>query len=525
MIKSYLILLIFYLITVCTGCIKDDLDYDKLTSSSWEPDIAVPLINSELTFRDLIGITDSSAFQTDTNHLVSLVYRNDIYNVYANEILTIPYQEDNQTIRLGSNDSLSIYNSSVEKVINNSLLLSIPGGAFLNSIILQSALLEISINSFIPLSGVLNVNIPTLKRNGIPFSNDINFNYTGSIPFNISESFDLSGYNLDLSAGNNQLGIIYTATFFQQSNLQTSITNLDFRITIGVNQISPSIITGSLGNYQLAIEEDTTRFNFFNSFQAGSFYFKEPRLTFYFENSIGIPISLSINSIIAYTDMGSSLSLTGYPSAIQLPSPAFPGQKTESSFVLTTPATNLDSVLAINPNYMVYLINANANSTSSGFLTDSSSFNASVLIEIPLICYATGFTIQDTFDFKFERIENVLSADFRMNFSNGFPVSALNQIYFTDDKLNLLDSMFAVTTDGRIESAQIDLNGIVTASSHLLKDISFNGDKLNHLFNCRKLIIKSIIQTTDAPNRIVEIYDNYSIKVKVGVRATYKVKF
>ena len=45
------------------GCIKEeDLSFDKVTSGQWNPEFAVPLINSSLSINDITGMTDTSMF-------------------------------------------------------------------------------------------------------------------------------------------------------------------------------------------------------------------------------------------------------------------------------------------------------------------------------------------------------------------------------------------------------------------------------------------------------------------------------
>ena len=96
--------------------------------------------------------------------------------------------------------------------------------------------------------------------------------------------------------------------------------------------------------------------------------------------------------------------------------------------------------------------------------------------------YTQGFTLQDTTPFSLENIEQVQSAVFRINVTNGFPASAFTQVYFTDSLYNQLDSLISDPADLLVESGQLDLNGVVIAQH-------------------------------------VQIYSTYKIEVRVGVRA------
>ncbi len=512
-------------IVFLSGCVKsDDFNFDKIATSTWDPDIAMPLINSNLTIKDLIGIADSGTFSIDPNHFVTLIYRNTLYSVHTPDLITIPYQQDNQSIQLNTTDSTTLRTTYVDKIINRTLPLNFPNNAILTSIGLRNAFLKIGIQSFIPLNGQLTVSIPSLSKNSIPFIQSVNFTTVNGIPILQVDSFDLASYVIDLTTGSNQLGIIYTARFNSPQSMPARVTTLDFNITTGINEITPASVFGNLGNQQLTINEDTSRITFFDNLQNGSVFFQDPKMTISFFNSFGIPISLNITSIVAHNNNGAILPLYGYPSTVQLPIPSQPGQTAEDSIVLTPTNSNIQPGMAINPNYIVYSLVANTASTPSGFVLDSSSFNAKVRIDLPLRGYASAFTVQDTADFTLAKIENIESAVFRINMSNGFPATSLNQIYFTDSNYVVLDSMFMSSQNNIIQSAQIDNNGIVIAPTFKMSDEPFDSQRLNRLFSCKKLLLKSVIDTYDSPNRIVEIYDYYKTTIKIGVRIKLKIK-
>jgi len=147
------------------------------------------------------------------------------------------------------------------------------------------------------------------------------------------------------------------------------------------------------------------------------------------------------------------------------------------------------------------------------------------MIDFPLRGYASGFLISDTVEFELQNIEGIDSATFRINVDNGFPASAYTQIYFADSNYVVLDSMLINPSALLVESAQVDANGKVTQPTHKMIDEPFSKLRLNHLFTAKKLLIVSVIDTKDAPNSLIEIYDYYKMDVKIGVRASYNLKF
>lgn len=158
-------------------------------------------------------------------------------------------------------------------------------------------------------------------------------------------------------------------------------------------------------------------------------------------------------------------------------------------------------------------------------MSDSSIFKADLKIEFPMKGYTTGFTIQDTVEFGIGEIKEISSLAFRLNISNGFPVNARTQLYFTDDNYNILDSLFTTSQDRIIESAEIDVNGRVTIPTVRSADEVFEGIRLQHLFSAKKILVRGIINTKDAPTTVVQIYDDYKLDFKLGIRTKLKITF
>jgi hypothetical protein len=122
-------------------------------------------------------------------------------------------------------------------------------------------------------------------------------------------------------------------------------------------------------------------------------------------------------------------------------------------------------------------------------------------------------------------MEEISSVAFRLNVVNGFPVNANTQLYFVDDNNGILDSLFTTASNRIIEAAETDNNGNVTMPTTRGTDEAFDGTRLQHLFDAKKIIIKATIQTKDAPNSVIEILDDYKLDFKIGVRTKLNMQF
>ncbi len=513
------------------SCVKDnDFEFDKIASGNWSPDLAVPLIHSEMSIQDLIGTADSDIFSVDSNHLVSVIYRGNIYSMQGPDFLSMVDQNYTTPFILNSVDSTTLYTTnSLTKTFPGIVPFNFPGGQLIDSLYFKTGALEIQITSTIPHPGILNVSIPEMSKNGATFSFDVPFNAcTGSQIIKI-DSASLIGSALNLSSTGmpNTFHITYTVTF-NNTNSATSITNKNFVVASDFTNINFSSIFGDLGSTTMNLDEDSTQITLFDNFQNGEIFFEDPKMTFTITNSIGMPIDAHLASFYIITKSGTVIPISGgIPDPLPVAYPTQAGQSATSSFILDKSNSNIQEIISESPQYFVYSLNATTNSPSVpyNFLTDSSQLKADIRIDFPIRGYASGFMITDTVDFALDRINEIDSAAFRINVDNGFPASAYTQIYFADSNYVVLDSMLYDPAMLLVESALIDANGKVTQPTHKMADEIFGKAKLEHLYSAKKLLIVSIIDTKDSPNSIIEIYDYYKMNVKIGVRASYNFKF
>lgn len=513
-----------------SACIKDnDFDYDKIAQSSWNPDVAVPLIHSDLGIEDIIGISDSTSFSVGNDHLVTLIYRGNIYSILGRDLIPVVDQTDNVNFTMTGADSIAITGlGATAKTTTHTLPFIFPGGESIDSMTIKAGWLLVNLNSTVPHSGIFNVTIPAATKNGQALNMDINFTYFGS-PVSRIDSIDLSGYKINLSAtGNpNQLDLNY-AVGITNTGSGDPIINTNTSATVNFKNISFESIYGNVGQKNINLFEDSSRITLFDNFSSGNLYFEDPKMTFSLSNSFGMPIDAHATSLAAIGASGNLIAFTGaIPNPLPVNYPAAAGQVATSSFTLDKTNSNIQAVIGQAPRYIVYSLNATSNlpAPTYNFMLDTSSFKADIQIDFPLRGYASGFTVQDTAPFQLEKIDEIESAVFRINIDNGYPASAFTQVYFTDSNYVVLDSILSNPQNLVIESAQIDANGRVTTHTRKTTDEPFSNARLQHLYTAKKVLIRSVLDTKDSPARNIEIYDDYRLDVKIGVRAQLNVKF
>ena len=518
------------IITMYSSCIKNnDFDYDKIASSSWNPDVAVPLIHSSLDIKDIIAISDSNSFSIGADHLVTLIYRGNIYSIKGEDFLPVIDQSDNQNFILDNSDSTVLYSTgNVSKTVTRTLPYIFPGGESIDSIFVKTGSLIANINSDVPHSGTLTISIPTAIKNGQPLNYIVPFSYSGS-PISISSAIPLDGYQINLASTGipNVVNIYYTLSYNNSGSLN-SVTNKTFTCITSFNNIFFQSIYGNVGQRGINLYEDSSRITLFDNFQNGNVYFEDPKMTFFLSNSFGMPIDAHVTSLSAINSSGNLVPFIGaIPDPLPIGYPVIPGQTSTNNFILDKNNSNIQNVISQAPRYIVYTLNATSNIPNApyNFIQDTSQFKADIQIDFPLRGYANGFEIQDTAVFSLEKIDQIESAVFRINIDNGFPATAFTQIYFTDSNYVVLDSMLLNPQNAIVESALVNANGIVIQNTHKTTDEPFSKSRLQHLYNARHLLIHSVINTKDSPGRNVAIYDYYKLDVKIGVRAQLNIKF
>jgi hypothetical protein len=324
----------------------------------------------------------------------------------------------------------------------------------------------------------------------------------------------------------NQLLVKFALTLTKTDTVSNSL-NKNFDITTAFDSITPASLFGFFGQREFIIPSGSSLISIFNNFQNGGVHFEDPVMTISLLNSFGMPIDAQITTLTATLDNGTIMPITGPIPSPLIDYPIIFGQASRNSFVFDKTNSNIQQVVDAVPKKLNYNITAGTNTPlpTYNFMSDSSKFSADMRIEFPLNGYVSGFTIQDTVDFAIGDVSILSSIAFRLNVTNGFPVHSTTQLYFTDNNFNILDSLFTNSQDRIIEAAEIDGSGNVTQPTYRSADELFEGERLEHLLNAKKILIRGVLATTNAPTSTVKFYDDYKLDFKLGVRTKLRIDF
>lgn len=519
-------LLFFSLAATLFSCIKEeDFDFSDAEISGWNPEVAVPLVNSSLTVDDIVNLSDSGTIIVDSTNRISILYTSGIYSINGTDFLNIPDQQDAGSITLNATDSSALsQNGSVTKLLTRNIPFVFGNSVRIDTMQLKNGIFDISIVNNAPHAGTFTVRIPNARKNGSAFQQNLSFGAALTNPVTAQASYNLSNYEIDFTqtGTSNQLTITYTVNYQYGSN-PGPVTGKGVAFNANFNQLDPSFVSGFFGETQFDIPLDTALITLFTNTLTDSVYFRNPVLNINFRNSTGIPARVHDISIAPYNANGSMIPLitTGIPDTLRVAGAPDIYTSALTQLSLNTGNSNVDQVFAQRPvevRYQALAITNNGGSAVRNFVTDTCKFSADLQIELPLDGWAKNLTIQDTADLSIENIEELESAIFRLNITNGFPLDAFTQIYFTDSTYQIADSLLSNPADLLIQSAITNSDGIAIQPTYRMHDEPYDRARLDRLVNARKLLIRSVLNTRNAPQQNVKIMDRDRLDVKIGIR-------
>lgn len=533
------ILIFFVAVSLLCGCLKDNFNFSKLSNSFWEPDVAMPLVNSSLSLENILKISAANDnFSIGADNFVTLVYRGNIFSVKAEEAINIP---DPVTPLQNSfsltGPQITVFNSlpagQTDTLPNVSSVLSFDLSPHdIDSLILKGGILAFNLSYNFPVQATVNLTFPGIKKNGVVLKGTLNMVAASpGSPSTGSLSFDLTGAKIDLQTGTgpgiemvHQLILTKSAginlTTANQMNFQLTYTQLKFTRLFGFFDFSQA---------QLAPYQDTVAITLFdNVFGNNAFQFTNPSIGVTITNSFGIPIIGEMQVFKTYAPLHSpnSINVTFPFNPIQIPAPAITqiGQTASISYQLNNQNSNVNLALSISPRYLIYKLRnlPVPPQVNQYFVCDTSRFKVDLDIDLPLEGSVNRLVFQDTIPFEFQDVEELQELLLKAFIVNEFPLEARMQIYFADSLGFVRDSL--LNSDQLIIRAAQPLSGAETVPAQKITEVNYTADRIRNLKRVKQIYVKAITSSAGANSgKNIRIYSTFKIDVKLSAKA--KLKF
>lgn len=538
-------LALFGLVTSCYDFSK----FDNITIDPVDTDMAFPVINSSITFKELVERGDENTIvgiYPGTNQFY-VSFRDTNEFGLASDQFTIPSQSFSESVEWPF-PSIPLVESGVDYDFEESFEESFTAinGVELKSIDLSAGSITISLNNSFshPISG--NLILVSLKE----------ADGTSVVaPFNIPAN---GADNIDVAMANRTLDLYSTANdtynTFAYSVSATITTNSTAGIYTGQG-VSFNMNIGGLdfnelrGEFNYSFDTDYlfSSLDIFSSAYISDMHLADPRLELTLENGFGIPSSLSLFKFeFVNTNNGSKRDvqnegiLTDEDLKISLPNYLAPAtentQYGTSLYKLNGRNSNIGGIFDFAPNQLnfgaTFTLGDNSGDHNQ-FVRRDSKINFISYIEVPLEGWATTLVLQDTLeniewpsiDDLGEVDEESLDVELRFIFNNGLPLDMNLQVLFVDDNENPITSLFddpGLTPF--LESAPIGPNGESVGKTPVLVPVHVKKAKYDLMASATQMIVQYQVKTGGDVQQNVKILSTNEIDLLLTVRMKGTIK-
>ena len=510
-------------------------DFEK---PEWDIDVLAPLIKSTLTIEDLLP---DSIVETNSDTSLKLVYQTNLFDIDMDSIFKIPDTTITEvySFPFSSNSSpgSSFYSSDEERA------LSISNGVELNYALIESGFIEIEIFSEIKENMIITYTIPSATKNGDTLElQELVPAATISQDGYFITTIDLSGYDLDLSGstGSEVNTFITRAVGTVDTNAAGPVTIFaGTKITYNNKLINlvPSFVRGYFGTQQIHFGPDITNTTAFDMIKSGTLDLDQVDVNLEFKNGFGVDAQLILNQFATTnttTSVTNSLTHTSIGTPLNLNRAQLTGGIPEVTYTtyqldMNTSNSNIDQLIEIFPNELLYDLNLNVNplgniSGGNDFAYKNHSLETDLNIEFPLSMISSGLTLQDTVDFNLSQdgdSQNIIDGVLFLYADNGYPFDANIQLDLYDENMNFLQNL---TVNNYIKGASVNAALRVVNKKESVISIPLTENAISNLYATKKIVL-SIGFTTTAQPQFVKIYQDYSIDIKIVGDFSYNLNF
>lgn len=519
------------------SCKKEYFELDRVKDDVvWNPEAAVPLINSTLDVSELLDrFDDEEIIVVDqTTGLLALRYFSEIFSVSAEDFLTIqnqsgtlpfPITPGDITTLTGGNQSTNSVNFDYALDLSN-----LAPQPEIFSIDLDNGNFNITATSNVGYAADVTINIPGLTQNGIPY------NRTFNVPANGSNTISdpLADYTMDLTTGSqgfNELGVDISISW-QPGGSALPGEVIDFGLSM--NSIDFGLMRADIKQQNISTGVDSVRFRIFESTEEGDLTWTNPSFNAIFTNSYGADVAVDMQTFEVENATQNLTVTSPFDNTVTISSDPAPYSPSITSVLMDNNNSNVVTVVDIEPDRLIYDATATTNpggGNNVNWIADTSRIRLEMDAVLPFEGTASDFSINDTTEVDIfplgDDIEEIVSITLRLAINNGFPTDGYAQVWFLDSNDVVIDSLFSnartrVLASGVLSGSSIDQNN---GKVQTISDITIDRDKLENLeaMGFRKMATKGWVETTDMGQTVVRILQEYTMDLFLGMNVEAKV--
>jgi hypothetical protein len=508
-----------------TGCYSD-LENLEIGTIELSPEVAIPLIDSKFSIRDLLESADSAFnYDTDSEGTLILSISDSLYSESAASI----YALDNQQVDLPpiplTPDEITTFNSTGIVSIERSVAVDFPTQSALELLILESGFIELTFTEDFPATGLVNIDI---------------FNYQGSVadPNIIDFSYDW----VHIDGGNPSTGTLQSNSFgpieFIFDGSETGNINLSVGLTLekvgnnnlvlGENSLNLSLnfselifeeMRGDLPSEPLNAGPQTVETQFFDGGQLLSdldVFFERPSFTLLYSSTFGIPARFQLADFTTYTDGNEEVLSTDGTTELAAGTSDQPSEA----------QANLDQTFKTIINELPDSVSVSIegaldpDNRTDNFVTKDSRIDIDYEVNIPLELSLSGLEIEEEIQIDGIDTEDLLSAKFKMVTRNSLPIDLnLEAVFLDQDSVEL----YTIVNEGILAGGTVENPTLVVTLFELEDDPSTTQNELDFLSQVQSVGIRASVSTTNGGQEVVIISSDAEVSINLALQGQYRV--
>lgn len=393
--------------------------------------------------------------------------------------------------------------------------------------ILKKGSLSIRSVNNLPLSGVLNFNIPEIKNIATGAS------VTAAIPLDggavtIPLENTVINFSSDPEKPYNRIPYTYTLTI-NQSNGYVNYSSTDaLKLEITLDRLEFQGVTGDFGKRSIQIDPGQFDLNVdMLDKLKGDFKLSNPTLILTVRNSVGIPGNISLD-FVASNSQGQTVSMN--PPVIEVPVPAtFTSGLVTKNVYINKDNSNIVPFISLPPTGQIsYSGKVDFNTAgvvsplNPNFLDMNAVFGVDMALEMPLELQISNLEFKDTSAISGEDFKNVETAELILNAKNGIPLDIDMQLLFVD---TITGHQYGSTKVARILSAaQVSSAAtiITVQSSHTF---SLDETQMDQLRKSNAIVFSGILSSPNSGSTVAPIISTSNIEMSVVVKSKVNFNF
>ncbi|MFM2135627.1 MAG: hypothetical protein RL021_1027 [Bacteroidota bacterium] len=508
----------------------------------WDIEILGPVLHAEIGINQLLA---DSLTIADGDGKLRVVFESLYDNLQTDSVYAIPDTVFSTVVR-DTIASFPVNPGSVIPVgvfIRNPYLVIGSSGTPLRLAEIESGMIRVTFRNIYNTNLFFTYSFPKVTVNGNPIIlTDTVPPGTVNNPSFSTTDIDISGARIDLTGqtGNLFNSIYYTITVQtdpQGPAITIQLNDTILKLNTELIGIDPYYVSGYFGQKDFVLNNDIILGDG-RLFQSGSLNLDSAKLSLEIENGIGADLNAyvsSINSINTATNNNIPLFASGIlrqninlGRAFETGIATDPVRPSRASFLTDNSNSNLVAFLENLPDRIGTDLRISLNplgniSGNHDFVYKDRLIRSKVRLEVPLRLAADALTLVDTQDFaetNLNDLEPLGPSTFTLIAENGFPIDIRLNLEILDYAGNITDRLLVPDTiPAGITDTHLKVIQPVTTRIRIPVDET----RKQHLLEASKILIRASFTTVNSPT-LIDLYDNYRLKLKLVADATYSIR-